>query len=151
MKYAITPFSMAGLAAGAAMLAGTSTPLFAHRAEHAAAKPGEIVKPIFERQLPNVSGKSLLAVEVVYPPGAGSPPHTHPKSAFIYAYVVSGEIVSAVGDEQPRIYRAGESFYETPGARHRVSRNASKSRPAKLLAVFIKNSGKGQLVFPDRN
>jgi quercetin dioxygenase-like cupin family protein len=64
--------------------------------------------------------------------------------------VVSGEIVSAVGNEPPRIYRAGQSFYEAPGAHHRVSRNASTTSPAKLLAVFVADSGKGQLVFPDR-
>jgi quercetin dioxygenase-like cupin family protein len=63
--------------------------------------------------------------------------------------VVSGEVVSAINDERPRVYRAGESFYEAPGAHHRVSRNASRTKPAKLLAVFVKNSGKGQLVFPD--
>jgi quercetin dioxygenase-like cupin family protein len=106
-------------------------------------------RPIFERELPNAPGKSLLAVEVVYPPGGASPPHRHPASAFIYAYVVSGAIVSAVDDQKPRIYRAGESFYEAPGAHHRVSRNASTTKPAKLLAVFVKNSGNGQLVFPD--
>jgi quercetin dioxygenase-like cupin family protein len=90
-----------------------------------------------------------LAVEVVYPPGGASPAHRHPDSAFIYAYVVSGEVVSAVNDGRPRVYRAGESFYEAPGAHHRVSRNASRTKPAKLLAVFVKDSGKGQLVFPD--
>jgi quercetin dioxygenase-like cupin family protein len=106
--------------------------------------------PIFERNLPNVPGKSLLAVEVVYPPGGASPAHRHPASAFIWAYVVSGEIVSAVDGRPPRIYRAGESFYEAPGAHHDISRNASSTRPAKLLAVFVKDSGKGQLVFPDK-
>ena len=90
-----------------------------------------------------------MAVEVVYPPGGGSPSHRHPPSAFIYAYVVSGEIVSAVDDEKPRVYRAGESFYEAPGAHHRVSRNASRTRPAKLLAVFVKNTGNDELVLPD--
>jgi quercetin dioxygenase-like cupin family protein len=139
------------LVAGALVLAGP--PSFARGAEpppaRPAAKPASTATPIFERELPNVPGKSLLAVEVVYPPGGASPPHRHPASAFIYAYVVSGAIVSAVDEQKPRIYRAGESFYEAPGAHHRVSRNASTTRPAKMLAVFVKNSGNGQLVFPD--
>jgi len=63
--------------------------------------------------------------------------------------VVSGEIVSAVDDEKPRVYRARESFYEAPGAHHRVSRNASRTKSAKLLAVFVKNTGKDELVLPD--
>jgi quercetin dioxygenase-like cupin family protein len=153
MKHAVTPFSMAIFAAAAAIFAGTLEFSFAHGAEYSVAQakagPSETATPIFERELPNVPGKSLLAVEVVYPPGAATPSHTHPRSAFIYAYVVSGEVVSAVDNEPPRIYRAGESWYEAPGAHHRVSRNASKTKPAKLLAVFVKDSGKGQLVFPD--
>lgn len=151
MSYAVR--STVILAAGAAILALTSTPSLARRADHRAAKadarPGSTATPIFERELPNVPGRSLLAVEVVYRPGGATPAHRHPASAFIYAYVVSGAVVSAVDNEPPRVYRAGESFYEAPGAHHRVSRNASKTRPAKLLAVFVMNSGEGQLVLPD--
>src|SRR6516225_128039 len=36
--------------------------------------------------------------------------HAHAKSAFIYAYVVSGAIESEVNDGPKRIYRAGESW-----------------------------------------
>ncbi|HET6161167.1 MAG TPA: cupin domain-containing protein [Dongiaceae bacterium] len=109
----------------------------------------ETVTPVFEHELPNVPGKSLIAFEVEYPAGGASPSHTHPKSAFIYAYVLSGEILSAVDDEKPRIYRAGEGWYEVPGAHHRVSRNASKTEPAKLLAIFVMDPGERQVVFPD--
>jgi hypothetical protein len=31
-----------------------------------------------------------------------------------------------VNDGPRRVFRAGESFYETPGSRHPVSRNASR-------------------------
>lgn len=108
----------------------------------------ETVTGLFKRALPNVPGKALVAVEVSFPPGAASPAHTHPKLAFIYAYVLSGDIVSAVGDEQPRLYRAGESWYEDPGARHTVARNASKDKPAKLLAVFVTDQDDRELVLP---
>ena len=109
----------------------------------------ETVTPLFKRALPNVPGKALIAVEVCFPPGAASPAHTHPKSAFVYAYVLSGEILSAVGDEQPRLYRAGESWYEDPGARHTVTRNAGKDKPARLLAVFVTDRDDRELVLPD--
>ncbi len=132
--------------AGATLLALTSVPAHAHGTP----EPQETVTRVFERELPDVPGKSLVAVEVRYPPGGASPPHTHPKSAFIYAHVVSGEVVSAVDDERPRVYRAGEGWYESPGAHHRVSRNASKTKPAKILAVFVLDAGERQLVFPDR-
>jgi len=101
----------------------------------------ETVKPNFERAIPNIPGKSLIAVEVLYPPGGASHPHVHAKSSFIYGYVVSGSITSKVNDGPERTYKAGESFYEDPGSRHPVSRNGSRTKPAKLLAVFVVDSG----------
>ena len=93
--------------------------------------------PQFKHDLPNVPGKALIAVTVDYPPGTKSAPHSHAKSAFIYAYVVSGAIRSQVGDEPAKVYRAGESFFEMPGAHHKISENASATEPARLLAVFV--------------
>lgn len=101
---------------------------------------GETVTPNFEHAVPNIPGKSLIAVVVDYAPGGASPSHEHAKSAFIYAYVLSGAIESQINDGTRRTYHAGESFFEEPGSFHRVSRNASKTRPAKLLAVFVVDS-----------
>lgn len=56
--------------------------------------PEATVKPNFAQAIPNLPGKSLVAVEVSYPPGGASAPHHHARSAFIYAYVVAGEIQS---------------------------------------------------------
>jgi quercetin dioxygenase-like cupin family protein len=134
------------LAAGAALLAAASIPALSY----GTTELQETVTPVFEGALPNVPGKSLIAVEVVYPPGGASPSHTHPKSAFIYAYVLEGEIVSAVDGEKPRVYRAGESWHEVPGAHHRVSRNASTTKPAKLLAIFVMDPAERQLVTPTK-
>jgi len=98
---------------------------------------GETVRTAFERAIPNIPGKSLIALEVTYTPGGKSPSHYHPNSAFIYAHVVSGAIRSQVGEEPAKVYRAGEGWFENPGSHHRVSENASDSQPAKLLAVFV--------------
>ena len=105
----------------------------------------ETVTPKFDQAIPNIPGKSLVIVEVDYAPGAASPPHTHAKSAFIYAYVISGAIESKVNDGETRIYRAGESWSEPPGAIHSISRNASKTEPAKLLAVFVLDTAEKNL------
>jgi quercetin dioxygenase-like cupin family protein len=102
----------------------------------------------FEAGIPNIPGKSLVALEVDYAPGAASPPHTHAKSAFIYAYVISGAIESKVDDGETHIYRAGESWSEAPGAIHSISRNASKTAPAKLLAVFVLDTSDKVLTTP---
>jgi quercetin dioxygenase-like cupin family protein len=109
---------------------------------------GETVTPHFEQAITNIPGKSLVALVVDYAPGGASPSHIHAKSAFIFGYVLSGEIESQVNDGPRRIYRAGESFYETPGSRHRISRNASKTKPAKLLAVFVVDTDHKELTTP---
>ena len=108
----------------------------------------ETVTKNFEATIPNIPGKSLIALEVNYAPGAASPSHTHAKSAFIYAYVISGAIESKVNDGETRIYRAGESWCEPPGAIHSISRNASKTEPAKLLAVFVLDTNDNPLTTP---
>lgn len=109
---------------------------------------GETVKPNFEQAIPNLPGKSLVAVEVDYPPGVSSVPHRHAKSAFIYAYVVSGSIESKVNDGDVHVYHAGQSWSEPPGASHPVSRNASRTQPAKLLAVFVVDTNDKELTTP---
>ena len=119
-----------------------ASPASAHDGE------AEIVTKNFEAAIPNIPGKSLLAVEVDYAPGAASPSHTHAKSAFIYAYVISGAIELKLNDGETRIYRAGESWCELPGAIHSISRNASKTEPAKLLAVFVLDTNDNPLTTP---
>src|SRR3984957_303489 len=109
----------------------------------------ETIKTNFSHPISNVPGKSLIAVEVSYPPGGASAPHHHSDSAFIYAYVVSGQVASQVEGQPEHIYRAGESWYETPGAHHLISRNAPKTDPAKLLAVFVVDTEDNALTTPD--
>jgi quercetin dioxygenase-like cupin family protein len=113
------------------------------------AQNAEQVKPVFKQLIPNVEGKSMVAVVVSYPPGAKSPAHHHARSAFIYAYVLSGAIRSQVGDEPAKVYRTGEGFYEVPGSYHRISENASNTAPASLLAVFVVDSNDSPLTTPD--
>jgi quercetin dioxygenase-like cupin family protein len=108
----------------------------------------ETVTKNFEAAIPNIPGKSLVAVEVDYAPGAASAFHTHARSAFIYAYVISGAIESKVNDGETRIYPAGESWSEPPSASHSLSRNASRTQPAKLFAVFVVDTNDKALTTP---
>jgi quercetin dioxygenase-like cupin family protein len=103
---------------------------------------------VYEHALPNVPGKSIKGVMVEYGPGGSSLAHTHPKSAFIYATVLEGAIRSSVNDGPVVTYRTGESFSEMPGDRHSVSENASKTEPAKLLAVFVVDTDEKELTMP---
>jgi quercetin dioxygenase-like cupin family protein len=117
----------------------------------AQAAPSSKVTVIFDHVLPNVPGKSMRAVLVVYPPGGASAAHTHPKSAFIYATVLEGSVTSKVNDGPEAIYTAGESFIENPGDHHAVSRNASDTEPARLLAVFVVDTADTKLVTEDEH
>jgi quercetin dioxygenase-like cupin family protein len=106
---------------------------------------------VYQHELPNVPGKSVKGVLVEYGPGGYSPGHTHPKSAFIYATVLEGAIRSQVNDGPVTIYKAGQNFSELPGDRHSVSANASQTKSAKLLAVFVVDTNETELATPIGN
>ena len=112
-------------------------------AQTPAASPG----PIFRSDLPDLtlSGWQVTAVEVNYPPGKGSAAHRHP--GITIAYVLEGEVRSKVGDGPEKTYAVGEMFLETPNQLHGVSRNASETKPARLLAILLAEKGK-QLTTP---
>lgn len=104
-------------------------------------------KTVFQHDLPDLTLKdwSVTVVEVSYGPGDVSPAHRHPGITIVY--VLEGEVRSKVGDDPEKTYRAGEVFMETPNQLHAVSANASATRPAKLLVVFLTEKGK-QLTTP---
>ena len=45
-------------------------------------------------------------------------------------------------------YRAGQNFAEMPGDQHTLDENASKTEPAKLLAVFVVDTNEKELLTP---
>jgi quercetin dioxygenase-like cupin family protein len=133
--------------AAAVLFAGSGLPLDMAQAHDTAT--GETVTVAADEPIPHLPGTRLVTHIVDYEPGASSAAHHHPRSAFIYAYVVSGAIRSQVDGEPARVYRAGEAWFEKPGSYHRVSANASDTEPARLLAVLIVDGPDQQLVIPD--
>jgi quercetin dioxygenase-like cupin family protein len=113
------------------------------------AQPRETVVPAFHEVIPNVPGKSIVAVVVTYPPGGKTPAHRHAASAFITGYILSGAIRSQVDNGAVKVYQAGESFSEPPGSHHTISENASTTEPAKLLAIFIVDTNDSKLTTID--
>ena len=104
-------------------------------AQQPAASGASTRRDVIRQELPGEPLRVLSLVEVTYRPGAGSPPHLHANG--VMAYVVSGAIASKVGDEPEQMFHAGDAWWEPPGAIHRVSRNASRTEPATLLAIYI--------------
>ncbi len=106
-----------------------------------AQRSGAGTNVVFEHDLPDVDldGWIVSAVEVSYGPGESTPAHRHP--GITIAYVLEGEIRSKVGDDPEQTYTKGQMFLETPNQLHAVSRNASTTQPARLLAILLAEKG----------
>jgi quercetin dioxygenase-like cupin family protein len=118
----------------AAPLAALALTFCAATYAHEAA-PSEKVTVLQDQMLKNAPGKKALMIEVDYKPGQSSIAHKHDGTAM--AYVISGEIISQVKGETPITYKAGEYWYEPAGSEHLVSKNASATKPAKLLVFMV--------------
>lgn len=135
----ITTTFAAALAAGAMFFSHVA---FAHDAGQ------ETITPVQKQSLPDVPGKEVLIAIVGYAPGQASAAHVH--SGSVFAYVLEGEIVSQLEGQPPVTYKAGQSWYETPRIGHLVSKNASATKPAKLIAWLIVDEG-APLLTPLKN
>jgi quercetin dioxygenase-like cupin family protein len=89
-------------------------------------------------------GKEVLMITVEYAPGGSDPVHRHNAQAFVY--VLEGSVVMQVRGGKPATLTPGQTFYEGPDDVHIVGRNASDTKPAKFLVVFVKKNGAPVLV-----
>jgi quercetin dioxygenase-like cupin family protein len=99
------------------------------------------VTSVFKHDLPNLTmeGWEVNVNWVDYPPGRVGSAHRHP--GFTLAYVLQGAVVAKVTGQEERTYKVGEMFMEPPGSVHEVSRNASQTEPARLLALNFAKKG----------
>lgn len=107
----------------------------------ATAAPGPR-RPVFQHDLPNVTldDWEVTVNYVDYAPGRVGAPHRHP--GFVLVYVLEGAVVARIsGQGEEKTYTAGQMFYEQPGATHEVSKNASQTQPARLLAMIFAKKG----------
>jgi quercetin dioxygenase-like cupin family protein len=111
----------------------------AHDAAH------EKVTVLEEHPMLNAPGKKAMVLTVDYRPSQASIAHRHSGSAI--AYVLEGEVISRVNDGKAMTYQTGQTWYEPAGSRHYESRNASATKPAKLL-VFILLDDKADILTP---
>ena len=99
--------------------------------------PDARTRIVFSQSLPQLDAAHLkvTTVEVTYPPGGSSTPHSHPCP--VIGYVLRGAVRMQVKGGPASVYRPGDSFYEAPDGVHLVSANASTKEPAVFLAYFI--------------
>ena len=97
------------------------------------------VKLLLSKDLSGVPGKEISMITVDYPPGGSTPIHTHSAQAMVY--VLDGSIVMQVKGGEPMTLGPGQTYYEGPDDVHTVSRNASKTAPAKFVVFLVKQKG----------
>jgi quercetin dioxygenase-like cupin family protein len=102
------------------------------------------VTELMSKDLTNLPGKEGLMIIVDYPPGSTDAIHRHNAHAFVY--VLEGSIVMQVRGGKEVTLTPGQTFYEGPDDVHVVGRNASKTKPAKFVVVFVKDEGAPVLV-----
>jgi quercetin dioxygenase-like cupin family protein len=98
--------------------------------------------PVFTHELPNLTmdGWEVTVSHVDYPPGRVGAVHHH--AGFVLAYVLEGTVITKIsGQGEEKTYSVGQMFYEQPGATHEVSKNASQTEPARLLAMIFAKKG----------
>jgi len=116
----------------ASILALTSAPLRSQA-------PEPKVTVVSARDLADIPGKEQVIITVDYAPGGADQPHRHNADAFVY--VLEGSVVEQVKGGKSVTLTVGQTFFEGPDDIHIVGKNASTTKPAKLLAVLIKKKG----------
>ncbi|KAE9375129.1 hypothetical protein N431DRAFT_334688 [Stipitochalara longipes BDJ] len=101
-----------------------------------ATRPFPSLEVLYKYKLLNTPDKTILGMKVTFPPGASTPPHTH-AGAFVAVHVLTGSVLNKMNDYPMTIKKTGDSFYEAPGCRHRISDNASQTQEASIIATLI--------------
>lgn len=127
--------------AKAAQRASDATSL--HQNPHAIVEGGTTVldeeraSQVMSQLLPDIPGKQVVILAITYPPGYSGAAHRH--NAHAFAYVLEGSVVMGLNGATPVTLTPGQTFHEGPNDIHTISRNASKTKPAKFLVFLIKN------------
>ena len=107
-----------------------------------AGTPASPRPPVFKQDLPKLTldDWEVTVSHVDYAPGRVGAVHHH--AGFVLAYVLEGTVITKIsGQGDEKTYTTGQMFYEQPGATHEVSKNASQTQPAKLLAMIFAKKG----------
>src|SRR6478752_2212944 len=111
---------------------------------------GESVRVISARDIQEkLDGKDakVSVVEVKIGPGQAGLPHRHPGPGFVY--VVEGEYELGIDDQPTKMFKAGETFYETTRCLHRVSKNPAAKGKTRLIAFVLHPRDAKEIAIPE--
>src|SRR5215469_3764574 len=97
------------------------------------------VTPLLSKDLTQCPDKEGVMITVEYPPGHSDQVHRH--NAYAFVYVLEGSVLMQVRGGKDVTLTPGQTFYEGPDDVHVAGRNASKTKPAKFVAFFVKDKG----------
>ena len=89
-----------------------------------------------EKTMEDVLGRVVTLSETKRAPGTESTPHRHP-GKHNFGYVLEGIYEVQIDDGPVQRLGAGETFYESPGQLHAVSRNGSSTEPVRYLVFGV--------------
>jgi quercetin dioxygenase-like cupin family protein len=98
------------------------------------------VKMLMQEPLGDIPNPEVSVITLTVGPGTVSPPHKH--IGPVFAYILEGEIENQVEPNPPKTYKAGDYFYEPAMHVHKMLKNLSKAKPAKLLIFQVGEHGK---------
>jgi quercetin dioxygenase-like cupin family protein len=122
----------------------------AQHAEHG--KGGVQVKLLSQKDIiEKLDGKKTKAtiVEVTLAPGEVEVAHRHPGAAF--GYVLEGAYEWAIDGNKPKVFKAGDTFYEPTGCLHDIGRNPSKKDKTRLIAIVLHPEDAKDIVIPEES
>jgi quercetin dioxygenase-like cupin family protein len=95
---------------------------------------------LLHQTLPAGDFRELQEAIVELQPGAAATRHRH--DVAVIAYVLEGTVENQFNGGASQTFTAGQSWYEAPGTVHDVARNTSTTARARLLIVYVGETGK---------
>lgn len=139
MNGALAATVAAVFAGGAASLLDAKTAA-AQQAGHGHMHGMSPVKTLMQEPLGEIPNPEVSVITLTVGPGTVSPPHEH--IGPVFAYILEGEIENQVEPNPPKRYGPGDYFYEPAMHVHKMLKNLSKTKPAKLLIFQVGEKGK---------
>ena len=97
-----------------------------------------------------LDGKKAKAtmLEVTLAPGEVEAAHRHPGPAF--GYILEGEYEWAIDNNKPKVFKAGDTFYEPTGCLHGIGSNPSTKDRTRFIAVVLHPEDAKDIVIPEK-
>jgi quercetin dioxygenase-like cupin family protein len=105
--------------------------------------PGQKSTEVVTQAMPDI-GREMRISLTERDPGNASAPHRHP-GQHTFGYVLEGTYEVKINDGPVQL-KAGEAFYEPPGALHAISRNPSSDKPVRYLIIQVGDPSKPRIV-----